>query len=548
MQAMITVHTLQGTHRLEAQVGEPLMAVLQRGHAAPDAPCGGKQHCGKCRIRILEGTLPEPTAAEQAFLPKDDPAVRLACFVAVPGDMTVQVETEGGDAVIRTDGLSVAVTPYGQAQWQDGRLMQGDTCLAEGEPFAPLGAAVDIGTTTVVVYLVDLATGERLGTASALNPQKRVGDDVITRIDYARQNEAQLLELQAMVLDCISGLLRGLCEAQQVPMTHVVRMTIAGNTVMLHLAAGVDPRTIAVAPFTPVFTALQCCEAQALGLPIAPKAPIYLLPNVAGYVGADIVAGVVAAGLDETHETVLLVDIGTNGEMVLCHKGQMVCCATAAGPALEGAHIRCGMGGIDGAIDHVALTPDGFTYSVLGHQAPRGICGSGLVDAVAALLKAGAMDESGFIDPDAEGPLAGHLEDGDRGGAFRLAEGVTLDQADIREVQLAKAAIAAGMQVMMAHFGIEAEAVHHVALAGGFGSFIDKDHACDIGLVLPALRGRIEAIGNSAGMGALMALIDARMLDRMQAAADSMAYLELSGRSDFNDAFMDQMYFEEALV
>jgi len=322
-------------------------------------------------------------------------------------------------------------------------------------------------------------------------------------------------------------------------------MTVAGNTIMLHLFAGISPRNIAVSPFIPALTGMLTAPAAAFGLPLR-YAAVTLLSSVAGYVGADTIAAVMASGMDEASGVSLLADIGTNGEIALGGPGGLLCCSTAAGPAFEGAHIHCGMGGVPGAINRVRITENGVFFDTIGGEAPRGICGSGIVDIVAGLLNTGVMDAMGRLDPDAApavlSPLVREFESKP---AFYLTDDICFTQKDAREVQLAKGAIAAGIEVLMRERGVGYDDIGALYLAGGFGSYIDFDSACAIGLLPPALRPRIQAIGNGAGAGAKMALLSGAHMRRAERIRGLMRYIELSTSAAFNDSFIENMLFGE---
>jgi len=324
-------------------------------------------------------------------------------------------------------------------------------------------------------------------------------------------------------------------------------MTLVGNTIMMHLFAGLTTQYITVLPFTPVYTKGFSLKAGQAGLAIHPEASVELLPCVAGYVGADTVAAVLASDLHEREELCLLVDIGTNGEIVLGNREGILCCSAAAGPAFEGAHIRHGMGGVAGAISHVRLEHGQVYCETIGNVPAVGICGSGLVDAIAQLLTCGAMDMMGAFDEESAPEWAERFTEVDGKTALRLTDGeppIVLCQKDLREVQLAKGAIAAGIEVLLAERGVAVEDVKHLYLAGGFGNFIDHDSACAIGLLPMGLRNVIHSIGNAAGAGAKMALMDEGLLYKAQEVAHKMRYIELSSRADFQNYFVEKMLFE----
>jgi len=594
MEITIRVMTPQGERRISAQKGESLYSALRRGGIELDAPCGGHCFCGKCKVQ------PEPVGiageAEAKLLTEKELAegYRLACAIKVEGEMTVRIpQLHQGQAEIMTAGVNVNIAVNHGLEWKaitlpEGTLEQPDgdgerlsqalggaklplsvlkslpaavredkgniSVLTEGDRVVdvraghgeqPLyGLAVDIGTTTIVAYLVDMVTGRELRAASMMNPQKNYGDDVISRIEYATQGG--LSTLRDKVVEGINGLIDQLCP--QGENDRIYRAMLVGNTVMVHLLVGVDPAHIAHSPFIPAFTGALELSAREAGLKIAPAAQVYTLPNVASYVGADIVASVMASQLDQREELTLMVDIGTNGEMVLGNKDRMLSCSTAAGPALEGAHISCGMGGVTGAISSVKAEGDQVICQTIGGAPARGLCGSGLVDAVALLLNSGALDETGHLDPD-EGPEAWEdlFDYEGRNALFTLAEGerkVTLSQKDIREVQLAKGAIAAGIEVLVQRWGGKLTDIDRVCLAGGFGNYIDKANACRIGLLPQPLLSKIVGIGNGAGAGAKLALLSKDEMTRGEHIAQKVEYIELSAVKAFQDLFMEKMMFE----
>jgi len=574
-----------GRQVLELEAGTNLMEALTSRDLFR-ASCGGHGTCGKCGVQIRPA--PQPTQLDRDHLTtrqlKD--GWRLACGITLAEDVTVILPEKSREAKILTGGqvnalpdlsfrrmrLSVPPAtlenPVGDAErfekaagmpcpeallphlsravrQSEMTVLLQDNAVCALEDMMPLGLAVDIGTTTVVAYLLELETGKQLAVASCLNPQKAFGDDVIARIDYAKRNEASLLQMQRVILDALNLLIGETLAKANRPQKELLRAMVVGNTTMIHLFLGITPEHIAAAPFVPAFTGAQRRSAGELGLNMAPGAVVETLPNLSSYVGADILASVMASGMDEKDEITLLLDIGTNGEMALGSKEQILACSTAAGPALEGAHIACGMGGVKGAVSQVAIENGQVRVCVLGGGEAVGICGSGLVDAVAALLKSGIMDETGRIDED-EAPDAltdRFVRDG-RNVQFFLTDQVFLSQKDIREVQLAKAAIAAGIRVLCDARGISLKEIDRVCLAGGFGNYIDKASACVIGLLPAELQAKILSIGNGAGAGAQMALVSRSQQNRARSLTEKMRYLELSAVKAFQDFFVDEMSFE----
>ncbi|OPX43769.1 Na(+)-translocating NADH-quinone reductase subunit F [Ruminiclostridium hungatei] len=420
------------------------------------------------------------------------------------------------------------------------------------------GAAVDIGTTTLACYLLDLNTGKRLSVSSLLNPQKIYGADVISRIKHAMDSPEGLEQLQAQVVKGVNAGISALCAQAGISTAGIYAVTLAGNTTMLHLLTGVDPRNIAAAPFIPAFTRSINVKAAELGISINPSGLALILPSVSAYIGADTVAAVLSTGMYRQESIALLIDIGTNGEMVLGSKDFLYACSSAAGPAFEGANIRNGMGSITGAISSVSLT-QGFRCTTIGNSRPMGICGTGVVDILAQLLEAGIVDETGRLDTlwksenQALAALSRRIVQVDGINAFRLYEqeetltgrDIALTQKDIRELQNAKAAIAAGINILVKEAGISFDKIETVYLAGGFGSYINIDSALKIGLIPGALKGRIITVGNAAGQGAAESLLNRNSLNAAYELSRKITYVELSARSDFNQLFVDCMLFEE---
>ncbi len=500
---------------LDCEAGTPLRQALAQAGYPVDAPCGGAGRCGKCTV-LLDG---ETVLACQTVLTRD-------CTVTLPEIRPVCILTGG-------DGRQVTVAP--------------DVPLPDGPCYV---AAADIGTTTVVLHLMDARTGELVGTASELNPQTRFGGDVISRIQAAL--DGQLDALGALIRSCLDELLYEACIEARCKSAQVLSLTVVGNTAMHHLLLGLSPATLAVAPYQPARAEAMTLEAAIYGLHMAPKATLRILPCIAGFVGADTVAVALSQELDTLEEPTLLLDLGTNGELILGNRHRSVACSTAAGPAFEGANIRFGMRAAPGAIDHANW--DGATlhiHTVEDLPAAAGICGSGLLDLVAALRQAGVIDETGRIQSPAEladEGLAGHIEELEGERCFLLSGGdnpVRLTQKDVREVQLAKAAIAAGIELLCAHLHMAVEDIREVRIAGAFGSFLNPASALEIGLLPRVLTGRIRAIGNAAGEGARCAALCGDEFRRAQQITAGIEFLELASSPDFQDCFVDHLSFEE---
>ncbi|HHW03887.1 MAG TPA: DUF4445 domain-containing protein [Thermoanaerobacterales bacterium] len=413
------------------------------------------------------------------------------------------------------------------------------------------GMAVDIGTTTIAAYLFDLKQGKKLDIYSSLNPQRAYGADVISRINYTIEEKQGLEKLQDLMVKEFNNIIEAFCGKNGIDPVQIYEITVAGNSTMIHLFLGVPCQNIASAPYIPAFTKDMAVKARELGININPEGYIVTLPMVSGFVGADTVAAVLASRMDEKDEIGLLLDLGTNGEMVLGARGEFLSCSTAAGPAFEGAGITFGIGGIAGAIDRVNLEKKPV-YTTIGGAPPVGICGSGVVDAVAQLLKYGIIDNTGRMKAkDDESiselfpELSARLKDyrGQRAFLLDEAAGIYVTQQDIRQIQLAKGAIRAGIEILMNQMSITPEKISKVYFAGGFGNYISVDSAAAIGLIPEELKDRVLQIGNGAGTGAIMALLSEKEMERARRIKEEIKYIELSRCPEFQEEFIDAMNF-----
>ena len=442
---------------------------------------------------------------------------RLACRVyPADGDTVTLPESAGGAILTRT--LSPPACQPGRTG---------------------CAAAVDLGTTTVVARLYDLASGAELATESGWNAQAPYGADVISRIQYTLEQPDGLQELSQRSREQVWALIeRALARCGREADT-LREITLVGNTIMQHLFAGYSVRGIAAAPFQPetLFDAYETVPLHGV--------PVRFAPCVAGYVGGDITAGLMASGLGEQPGEHLFLDVGTNGEMAMGGQNGFSCCAVASGPAFEGAGIQCGMPGVAGAVSHVRYDR-GFLYDVIGDGPARGLCGSGLVDLAAVLLKLGIIAPGGrLLPPEEVAPeLQRYVErDGDGNGLFRLTPQVYLTAGDVRNLQLAKAAVAAGIQVLSQRRGVPLEQVDGLYLAGGFGTYIDPGSAMAIGMLPPVLAGKVRPLGNTALAGAAALALDGRLWPKVEDTARGCDYIELSGQPDFTRAFTENMGF-----
>ena len=569
---------------------------------AIESTCGGRGTCGKCKVRVLAGDVEVAPADRRWFTDAElaegwhlaceavlytDAECHVPALMRVPKAATmglsrfvllepnvhkihlVLAEPSLEDVRSDVERLRDALDAEGYGLVADLRALRhlpialrvagyDVTAVLCGEHLVAVepgdttgvayGVAVDVGTTTVVATLMDLRAGAAVAVSSNLNGQAPFGADVISRIARTRMDETAAAELQRTVVETIDGLLADVYAASAVTSEQVYEMVVAGNATMLHLLLGVDAHAISVAPFVPAFREPLDLPAAALGTDIHPEGRVQILPSIGAYVGADIVAGIQATGLTREPELRLFVDVGTNGEIVLGHAERVLASAAPAGPTFEGGHVKHGMRAADGAIEGVTFSDGEVRLQVIGDEPPRGICGSGLIDAVAQLRVAGLLDASGRLaraDEVPGHPLASRLveEDGLRG--FHLTGDITLTQRDIRELQSAKGAIATGIAALMELMGVTADDLHQVLLAGSFGTYIDPQSARVIGLVPPVPVERITAAGNAAGEGAKMALLSFREREMAFDLLRRVEYVELSGRPGFNEAFIGSVGFPD---
>ncbi|HHW48019.1 MAG TPA: DUF4445 domain-containing protein [Clostridiaceae bacterium] len=609
MKYNIKIHVGENVTIEEAQSGENLLDFIRRTCGNIETPCNGKGTCGKCRVKV-SGLDTIPSEREKKLLGTEALAngYRLACYNTINSDLDIYcaVDKESGKAKILTESKQrdIALNPvitkkfmqlnppalHDQAPdmervaaCSDSKVVNSIQFLRElpnalrqenfkttfvyfdgelvsvepGDTTRKIyGVAVDIGTTTVAGYLYDLNTGKRLDVYSILNPQGKFGADVLSRIDHTTKSEEGQKEINDAIIKCINEMIGHFAEKNNIKKTDIYAVVLAGNTTMMHFFLNLSAKNIAVSPFIPVTTYLSRFLAREVGININSSGYVVTLPCISGYVGADTVAAVLSSGMYESGKISLLLDIGTNGEIVLGSSKWMYCCSTAAGPAFEGANIRNGIGGVAGAIDRVYFKPE-FRFTTIDNAKAVGICGSGLVDVVAGMLDSEIIDETGRIVTDDEAEslpegLRERIKDIDGLRAFVLSKGnenasgmdIAITQKDVRELQNAKAAIAAGIKILIKHAGIKVEDIDKVYLAGGFGNYISIESAVKIGLIPKALKDKVESIGNAAGAGAVEGLLSRDMLMMTEEIKNRMKYIELSAIPEFVNEYVECMIFE----
>jgi uncharacterized 2Fe-2S/4Fe-4S cluster protein (DUF4445 family) len=588
--------------------GTPVFDAASWNGIAIDSTCGGHGTCKKCKVRIVSGDVPLSSVDPRAFTTDElRDGWRLACRANARGDLVVEVpplQTRPKAALVGV-GRHVILRPAVQKRhlvleeptMEDQRSDLQRVCdaLDDLEPHASIetlrtlggtlrranfdvtavviddelidvepgdtsarrfAIAFDLGTTTVVATLLDLESGQPAAVRSMLNRQQPFGADVITRVSATMMDDQALGALQARAHETMAELTGEVLADADVAPGEVYEITVCGNVTMMQIALGIDPEPLSMAPFTVTTHEFPPTRATDFGVDVHPRASAYVFPSLGAYVGGDIVAGMLATGLTRDRRLRLFIDVGTNSEIALGSVDRVLATAAPAGPAFEAAQIKCGMRAADGAIEGIRVNADGLDLDVIGDVEPVGMCGSGLVDAVAELVHAGLLDHSGrFIaDEDAaerfDPGLAGRLTKIGEERVFVLhwrgedpAASVYLSQRDVRELQFAKGSIATGWNILLRELGVEPEDISQVLLAGSFGAYLTPLSAVRIGLVPRIALPRIVSAGNVAGEGAKIAALSLRERAEAQSILREVEYVELSGRADFNDLFIDQLAF-----
>ncbi len=557
---MVTIHFLPANRSITVASGTTILEAARLAGILIESPCNGAVSCGKCTVHLDPDSLHRIVRKGVHHLPKRQERAGqvLSCEAEVVGDITVTVPAAQDDRSLKitSHGHAVAVTlaPYIVKEYlaeRDVTLVYHGTAVAAeevgdsaGESF---GVVVDIGTTTLVVSLVDLNRGVELATASALNPQSRHAQDVLSRIRIA-SDEPGLAEMHDSVIAEINRLVQEVSRSAGVRQERLYEVIFSGNTCMLHLAAGVNPRSLGQYPYTPELTGGSWLSGQAVGLSIAASGVVYLPPIISAYVGADITAGLQAVRLHEQQGTILFVDIGTNGEMAIVHDGRLWATSTAAGPAFEGMNITFGMRAGEGAIERFAILRDGqIRLKTIGNAPAVGICGSGLMDIVAELVDHGVVAKNGkFVPVDAPGllpALAARLIKVDGKPVFSLTDTVYLSQKDVRQVQLAKGAIRAGVEFLLRHTGVAAASLDKVLIAGSFGFHLTAQSLLTIGLLPQQVVGRIDFVGNTAKTGGEAFLLNRDSRREMEQLVSRVDVVELANCTDFDRVFVESLAF-----
>ena len=564
---------------IEAQKGETLLSCIRRAGLAVDSTCDGKGKCGKCRITV-QGEVSPRNETEAYHLENQAAEARLACQARVLGNVRItlpeawtKLKSVSGisnrevplDSLVKR--LTPAELPPGSSEPYSeifpGRIMDlhvlqeialrdknagHATSVAFGQEILDirfddgplLGAAVDLGTTNISLSVFDLENGELIGTASALNPQTAYGGDVITRISHCRQDLQAISTLQNLAVEKIGALLEEALGPDH-DKERVYLMMVAANTTMLHLLAGVYPLSLALAPFRPIFIESLIVRHDYLSFRINPQGRCILLPGISAYIGADIVAGLIAIDYRSRKGITLFIDIGTNGEIVLIEgPDRMIATSSAVGPALEGMNISCGCRAVPGAVDSFTLDNDFYPrFTTIDGIPPKGICGSGLIDLTAALLNAGLISPMGAFDPHADERLKSRLS----GDCYYLADGVFLSQKDVRQVQLAKAALITGIMALLKEARRSVDEVDEIIIAGSFGYHLNADNLKRLGMLPHNYRGPITFAGNTSLSGAALAMLNQEILREMERIPEFTRVVDLASHPDFQELFISALNF-----
>ena len=582
--------------------GSALVDILQSSGYPIILPCGGNGSCGKCLVKFLSGA-PKPVYEETLFITRKqlDNGMRLACLSRIRDDARLSIERirELTREQILTTGRShqikpepavskkiVAVTPASLENLKSDEqiiLQKGDLSIEildilrqlpgfirQGKPRATLtfyqrkvisvesgdtrdrmfGIALDLGTTTIVFSIIDLIHGKTLSLHAGPNPQRQFGDDLISRLTYVRGGTDHLRKLRSGVIDYLNRMVHKGCKELQISPTDQFMLTVSGNTVMNHIFLGVDPSRIGHAPYTPVFTHARSFTAEQLDLNIHPQAPVFISPNIGGFVGGDIISDMLVAGFGRRNKGVqLLIDIGTNCEVVLEKDGSLWAASSPAGPALEGACIAHGMRAVSGAILDAKLKEAELEVQTINQETPKGICGSGLFHLVDLFFRLHLINSSGRINKpeDVTDTVSRHVAESrittlnDHSRSINIYENILLTQNDIREFQLAKAAIASAWQFLCETAGCQPADVENVYIAGAFGNYIRPQAAINLGLI-PALElNRVHFIGNASLEGARMMLLNRKYQKTADRIAKRTNFIELAGRPEFQEKYVQNM-------
>ncbi len=515
---MATITILPENSTIEVQKDETVLSALQRTNHFVDAPCGGVGKCGKCKIRITKGLAPVTRADKQYFSEHElEKGYRLACLIKPIDNLHIELITKNKD--------SFEVLSSSSLELPKGTVNSDST----------FGLAIDIGTTTIAVQLIDTKNKTCIETVSRMNHQRAYGSDVISRIMASNEGKKEELRksIQLDIITCIEKLL----STTKINSKRILKMAIAANTTMTHLLCGFSCETLGVFPFTPVNISVIEKSFEDVFNSSLLDCIVTILPGVSTYVGSDIVSGMNALQFHESEKTFVLIDLGTNGEMAIGNKDKILCTSVAAGPAFEGGNISCGTGSIAGAITAIDIEDGKVSYKTIQEAAPIGLCGSAVVECAAELLREGLLDETGCLDDEI-------CEDGFVIAKTTDGSDITFLPKDVREIQLAKSAVRAGLEVLINEYGTSYDEIDAVYIAGGFGYKLNYKKAIEIGMLPKELEHKIVPCGNTSLFGAVHYLIDNASKKHVQAIASKSKEIALATNPEFNDLYMEYMMFE----
>lgn len=584
---------------IETKENKTLMDVLLDENIFVDNACNGKGVCGKCKIKLISGNLGELSETEKKLLSQEEinDNIRLSCLVKPKEDIKIELLQKERKHKVLSSGYmpKFQVNPsihkklisLEKSTLENQRPLENEilrqlnidkldwkllkeiksqdekiTAVFNNDEVIYMekndtrdkiyGVIMDIGTTTVVTSLVDINSGAELCVESMINVQKQYGLDVLTRITYEVENEEDGVEnLQKTIVASINEMIEKLCKKANVNKKHIYEITVAANCTMMHMLLGIDAKSIGKSPFAPIFTTSKNVLAKDIGLLACEEARLYCLPSVSAYIGADIVAGAYVCELNKTDEDVLFIDIGTNGEIVLSNKGNLLSCSCAAGPALEGMNISCGMRAANGAIEDVIINEEENVIKVIGEEKPIGICGSGILAVVKELLKTGIVRDNGaFIKLEKleeDDYRLNRIQINNKKREFILYDDnknkLLITQGDIRQVQLAKGAILSGFYALLKKANIEMKDLKKVMIAGQFGAHVSVDSLVGTGILPMEVKEKIVYVGNSSKTGAYMALMSKEAKEDMELLSKNMEYMELGASEGYERLFSSCLKF-----
>jgi len=548
--------TFTGYGIAEVPNGATILEAARLAGVVIESPCGGAGVCGKCKVRVDLRDIRNAESPANRFLPETERAQGyvLSCEAKILGNITVFLGNQEDNASLQIlsggkeaeHSLNPYITKRYDADSGTTQVYGGETLLLRetgNTASSSYGLSLDIGTTTLVLTLVNLNSGEELGSVSALNPQAVYAQDVLSRIKFASEGDG-LRQMQDVLTTEVNRMTDELASRYGIDTRNIYETVYSGNTCMLHLAVGASPISLGKYPYTPAIRGGQEIPAETLGLNISKHGLVYLPPIISPYVGADITSGLLAVSLFERRGVTLFIDIGTNGEMALGVDGKVFAASTAAGPAFEGMNISCGMRAGAGAIERVEISDGKITTKIIGGGAPAGICGSGLIDAAGEFVVNGIVGKNGrFSPPENTAFPSAFIKTDDGKNAFRLADGVYLTQNDIRQIQLAKGAVRAGIEFLMKEHGTKPEDVDSVLIAGSFGYHLRAESLINIGLLQKEFDGKIEFVGNTSGTGGKAFLLDSWHRKEMEEKVKTISALELANMPDFERLFVKCLNF-----